>query len=230
MDAPPARLPTSSMNAVTDPSPFDAREFEALVLAQLDGMYAVARRLTRDPHTAEDLVHDATLKALKARHQFEPGTNLRAWLLRILTNTFINSYRRGGLEKTTVEGAWEAEDPVADGWIGAASMRAMREPEEEALRPVLRAELNRAVDELPEEFRVALVLCDVEELSYKEIAEAMGTPIGTVMSRIHRARKLLQERLRRHAIAAGIVQEDAPSAPNVVPLAAAGRARKEGKS
>src|SRR5205823_10056338 len=129
-------------------------------------------------------------------------------------------------ERTTVEGASDGCDPVADGWISAASMRAMREPEEEALRPVLRAELSKAVDELPEEFRVALVLCDVEELSYKEIADTMGTPIGTVMSRIHRARKILQERLYAHAVAAGVVKEDARmSAPtdhddNVVPLAA----------
>ncbi len=217
----------------TDPSAYSAKEFEALVLSQLDGMYAVARRLTKDASVAEDLVHDATIKALKARGQFEPGTNLRAWMLRILTNTFINSYRRGGLERSTAEAAWGGEDPVADGWISAASMRAMREPEEEAFRPVLRAELNRAVDELPEDFRVALVLCDVEELSYKEIAESMGTPIGTVMSRIHRARKILQDRLRRHAIAAGIIADDTAVSPsNVVPLAriADGRRVKEAKA
>jgi RNA polymerase sigma-70 factor, ECF subfamily len=204
------------MSLMADKGAYSAKEFEALVLSQLDGMYAVARRLTRDPHTAEDLVHDATIKALKARGQFEPGTNLRAWMLRILTNTFINSYRRGGLERTTFEGAHDAEDPVVDGWLSAATMRSMREPEEEALRPVLRAELTRAIDELPDEFRVAIVLCDVEELSYKEIAESMGTPIGTVMSRIHRARKILQERLHKHAVAAGIISEK--PATNVVPI------------
>jgi RNA polymerase sigma-70 factor, ECF subfamily len=213
------------MSISAEKSAFSAKEFEDLVLSQLDGMYAVARRLTRDQHTAEDLVHDATIKALKARGQFEPGTNLRAWLLRILTNTFINGYRRGGLERTTFEGAQQCEDPVADGWLSAATMRTMREPEEEALRPVLRAELSRAVGELPEEFRVALVLCDVEELSYKEIAESMGTPIGTVMSRIHRARKLLQERLHKHAVAAGIISEKAEPRTNVVPLK-----RKEAKA
>ncbi len=213
------------MSLIAEKSAYSAKEFEQLVLSQLDSMYAVARRLTRDPHTAEDLVHDATLKALKARGQFEPGTNLRAWMLRILTNTFINSYRRGGLERTTFEGAHEAEDPVIDGWLSAATMRAMREPEEEALRPVLRAELTRAVDELPDDFRVALVLCDVEEMSYKEIAESMGTPIGTVMSRIHRARKLLQERLHKHAVAAGIISE-ASTSTNVVPL----KPRKEAKA
>ncbi|GAC1352896.1 MAG: RNA polymerase sigma factor SigR [Polyangiales bacterium] len=201
------------------------KEFEELVLAHLDCMYAVARRLTRDASSAEDLVHDATIKALRSRAQFEPGTNLKAWLLRILTNTFINSYRRGGLERSTAEGVHHSDDPVADGWISAASIRAMREPEEEALRPVLRAELSRAVDELPDEFRVALVLSDVEELSYREIAEAMSTPIGTVMSRIHRARKILQDRLRQHAIAAGIIpeEEEPMKADNVVPLAQATR-------
>lgn len=214
------------MPAATEAA-YGAKEFEASVLQHLDGMYAVARRLTRDPSTAEDLVHDATIKALKARGQFEPGTNLRAWLLRILTNTFINGYRRGGLERTTVENAFESEDPIAEGWLSAATMRSMREPEEEALRPVLRDELRRAIDELPDDFRVAIVLCDVEELSYKEIAESMGTPIGTVMSRIHRARKILQDRLRRHAMAAGIIP-DVEDSPNVVPLAAA-KAKKEAR-
>ncbi len=215
-------------------SAYDAREFEALVLDHLDSMFAVARRLTRDSVAAEDLVHDAAVKALKAREHFEPGTNLRAWLLRILTNTFINTYRRGGLERSTFESAHDHEDPVADGWMSAASMRSLREPEEEALRPILRAELARAVDELPDEFRIAIVLCDVEELSYKEIAEAMGTPIGTVMSRIHRGRKLLKSRLMSHAIAAGLVDDDAAGeGAKILPLSrtgTAGRAKNVGRA
>jgi RNA polymerase sigma-70 factor (ECF subfamily) len=123
--------------------------------------------------------------------------------LRILTNTFINRYRRGGLEKNLMEGP--DADPLADGWVGASSMEAMRDPESQALRSLLEKEITAALDELPEEFRLAVVLSDVEELSYKEIAEIMGCPIGTVMSRLHRGRRLLKRRLYEHARAYGIV-------------------------
>jgi RNA polymerase sigma-70 factor (ECF subfamily) len=166
-------------------------------------LLAVGTRLTRNASEAEDLVQDALLKALRAREQFASGTNMRAWLLRILTNTFINRYRRGGLEKTLVEGP--DADPLADGWVGASTMEAMRDPESQALRSLLEKEITRALDELPEEFRLAVVLSDVEELSYKEIAEIMGCPIGTVMSRLHRGRRLLKRRLYEHARAYGIV-------------------------
>lgn len=210
------------------PAQKDSTSFQQNVLSYLDDMYTVARRLTRDASLAEDLVHDTTIKALRAHTQFEPGTNLKAWLLRILTNTFINTYRRGGLERTTVESAHEASDPIADGWISAATMRSMREPEEEALRPVLYAELSRAIDELPDEFRMTLVLCDVEELSYREISDVMGTPIGTVMSRLHRGRKILQERLRSHAVAAGIIRNDSNEyeGSNVVQLKTARQVKR----
>jgi RNA polymerase sigma-70 factor (ECF subfamily) len=166
-------------------------------------LLAVGTRLTRNASEAEDLVQDALLKALRAREQFASGTNMRAWLLRILTNTFINRYRRGGLEKTLVEGP--DADPLADGWVGASTMEAMRDPESQVLRSLLEKEITHALDELPEEFRLAVVLSDVEELSYKEIAEIMGCPIGTVMSRLHRGRRLLKRRLYEHALAYGIV-------------------------
>src|SRR6266571_1289127 len=145
--------------------------FEAQVLSHLDALYAVACRLTKAPLDAEDLVQDALVKAMRARDQFQPGTNLKAWLFRILTNTFINKYRRGGLERSVLEG------PDAD-----------------------------PLDALPPEFRLAVVLCDVEEFSYEEIADIMGCPIGTVMSRLHRGRKLLQKSLYQHALAMGIVR------------------------
>jgi RNA polymerase sigma-70 factor (ECF subfamily) len=179
------------------------QEFERDVLEQLPSLLAVATRLTRNPAEAEDLVQDAVLKAIRAQGQFESGTNLRAWLLKILTNTFINRYRRGGLERSVLDGP--DADPLADGWVSASTIEAMRDPESQALRPILEAEIGKALDELPDEFRLAVVLSDVEDLSYKEIAEIMGCPIGTVMSRLHRGRRMLKGRLYEHARAFGIV-------------------------
>lgn len=179
--------------------------FEVELLGHLDALYAVSCRMTRSTTEAEDLVQDTVVKAMRARDQFEPGTNLKAWLLRILTNTFINRYRRGGMERDLLDSA-DAES-LTDAWIGATTMRAMRDPEMAALTPLVEAEVQRALDELPSEFRAAVVLSDIEELSYKEIADAMGTPIGTVMSRLHRGRKLLQKTLRDHAVAMGIISD-----------------------
>jgi len=180
--------------------------FEVELLGHLDTLYGVSCRMTKSTTEAEDLVQDTVVKAMRARDQFQPGTNLKAWLLRILTNTFINRYRRGGLERNVLDGP--DVDSLTDGWIGATTMRAMRDPETQALTPLIEAEVQRALDELPEEFRLAVVLSDIEELSYKEIAEAMGCPIGTVMSRLHRGRKLLQKSLKEHAEALGILQEE----------------------
>ncbi len=186
--------------------PAARQDFEQEALSHLGALLAVGTRLTKNPSEAEDLVQDTFVKAMRARHQFEAGTNMRAWLLRILTNTFINRYRRGGLEKSVLEGP--DADPLADGWVGTATMEAMRDPESLALRPVLEAEINDALDELPDEFRLAVLLADVEELSYREIADIMGCPIGTVMSRLHRGRRLLKTRLYEHALAMGIVSPE----------------------
>jgi len=180
--------------------------FEDEVLVHLDALYGVAVRMTRDNAAAEDLVHDTVLKAIRAWSQYQPGTNLKAWLLRILTNTFINRYRRGGLERDVLEGP--DADPLADRWIGAATMRGMREPEREALAPLVEAEVQRALASLPEHFRMAIVLSDIEGLSYKEIADVMACPIGTVMSRLHRGRAVLQQLLRTQAVALGIVGDE----------------------
>jgi RNA polymerase sigma-70 factor (ECF subfamily) len=180
--------------------------FEEQVLHHLDALYGVALRMTRHASSAEDLVQDTVFKAVRAKTQYKPGTNLKAWLLRILTNTFINRHRRGGLERDLLEGPDAA--PLADRWIGSATMRAMRDPEREALAPLVEAEVRAALDALPENFRLPIVLSDVEGLSYKEIADVMGCPVGTVMSRLHRARKILQETLRDHAVALGIIEDN----------------------
>ncbi len=121
-----------------------------------------------------------------------------------MTNLFINKYRRGGLERAVFEGP--DADPLADGWVSASTMRQLRDPETTALMPLIEDEIGRALDALPTEFRLAVVLCDVEEFSYEEIAQIMGCPIGTVMSRLHRGRKLLQRALYNHALALGIVR------------------------
>ncbi|APR83427.1 RNA polymerase sigma factor [Minicystis rosea] len=179
--------------------------FEVELLGQLDTLYGVSCRMTRSTSEAEDLVQDTVVKAMRARDQFQPGTNLKAWLLRIMTNTFINRYRRGGMERDVIDGP-DAES-LTDAWVGATTLRAMRDPETQALSPLVEAEVQRALDDLPAEFRLAVVLSDIEELSYKEIADAMGCPIGTVMSRLHRGRRMLQKTLREHAVAMGIVNE-----------------------
>jgi RNA polymerase sigma-70 factor (ECF subfamily) len=190
------------LSSVPDASKSDPFADEALTY--LDAMYGVACKLTRNPTEAEDLVQDAFVKAMRARDQFHVGTNLKAWLFRILTNTFINKYRRGGLERSVLDGP--DADPLADGWVSASTMRQMRDPETLALMPLVEDEIRRALDALPAEFRLAVVLSDVEEFSYEEIAQIMGCPIGTVMSRLHRGRKLLQRALYNHALALGIVK------------------------
>src|SRR3984957_17559333 len=156
--------------------PAKVDSFEVELLGHLDTLYGVSCRMTRSTAEAEDLVQDTVVKAMRARDQFTPGTNLKAWLLRILTNTFINRYRRGGLERDVLDSA--DADSLTDGWVGANTLRAMRDPETQAPSPLIEAELQRALDELPAEFRLAVVLSDIEELSYKEIAEAMNCPIG----------------------------------------------------
>ncbi|MFZ5890927.1 MAG: sigma-70 family RNA polymerase sigma factor [Myxococcota bacterium] len=189
------------------PRPLSNHQFEQEVLQHLPSLLSVASRLMKNGPEAEDLVQDAVLKAIRARGQFETGTNLRAWLLKILTNTFINRYRRGGLERSVLDGP--DADPLADGWISASTMESLRDPESQALRPILEAEIGKALDELPTEFRLAVVLSDVEDLSYKEISDIMGCPIGTVMSRLHRGRRMLKSRLYEHARSLGIVGPEA---------------------
>jgi len=195
------------MSSFDTPRIPEADPFLEECMSHMDALFGVACRLTRNPTEADDLVQDALVKAMRARTQFQPGTNLKAWLFRILTNTFINKYRRGGLERSVLDGP--DADPLADGWVSASTMRQLRDPEQIALMPIVEGEVRRALDALPPEFRLAVVLCDVEEFSYEEIADIMGCPIGTVMSRLHRGRKLLQKSLYSHALAMGIVKSEA---------------------
>lgn len=178
---------------MTPPDKQRRQRFESEVLPHLDAMHRTAVRLTRSAADADDLVQDSVVKAYRFFDSYEQGTNVRAWLLKILTNLFFSRHRRTTLESNV--SAMGAVDPVADGWMSAASMAPTREPERLVERPLLEASVGKVLDELPEDFRTVLVLVDIEGLTYREVADAMGCPIGTVMSRLHRARKAVALRL-----------------------------------
>src|SRR5690606_11234792 len=164
----------------------------------------VALRLTRAPAEAEDFVQDTLLKAYRFDDRFEAGTNLKAWLLKIMTNTFINRYRRTVRERGVFEG--EMARPVGEATMSRATMRRLRNPVDDMERKMLADEIEAALVRLPAEHRIMIELADIQELSYREIADIVGCPIGTVMSRLHRARKTMQGELIEQAIALGIVQ------------------------
>lgn len=189
----------------------ERERFEQEALQHLDSLYGAALRLTRSPSDAEDLVQDTYLKAHRFHDRFEAGTNLKAWLFRILTNTFINRYRRRTRERDVLDGI--DADPVGEGVMSRAAMRALSTPVADAERTLLAKEIEGALDQLPEDYRVMILLADVEELSYKEIADIVGCPIGTVMSRLHRARKMMQKYLVSQAVELGVIppqeEEDA---------------------
>ena len=182
----------------------DRSTFTEQALPHLDGLYAAAMRMTRNPADAEDLVQETMVRAYRGFEGFSDGTNLRAWLYRILTNTFINIYRAKQRRPEQTE-LGEVEDLYLYNRIGGLEAARMgRSAEDELMDLFSESEVKSAIEELPEQFRIAVLLADVEGFAYKEIAEILDVPIGTVMSRLHRGRKSLQKTLYGFAVQRGL--------------------------
>jgi RNA polymerase sigma-70 factor (ECF subfamily) len=192
-------------------------EYEREVMPHVDALFGTAVRLTRNERDAEDLLQDTLLRAYRFWHKFEQGTNCKAWLFKILSNTFINRYHQQRRAQETVQAA-AAEEAVTRDILTHEVSHATRDPEGALASRMLSDDVQRALAELPADFRLPVLLCDVEEFSYKEIAEIMECPVGTVMSRLYRGRRLLQRALHDYAVEQGIIKPVAMAEGSDAPL------------
>lgn len=202
-------------------------EFDRLTAEYVAPLYAAAVRLTRNPKDAEDLVQDTYLKAFRFFDRFERGTNIKAWLFTIQTNTFINQYRRKQKAREIAE--TPATELVEDRFVSAQRLRALEDPEGDFFAHLLSDEVLEALDRVPVDFRLAVILSDIEGFSYKEIAAIMKCPVGTVMSRLYRGRRALQEQLYDYAVKEGVLKPDRDAAGDFVDLDAYRDLHKRGQ-
>ena len=191
---------------VSQPSAWD---FQSVVVPYVDALYNTALRMTRNPQDAEDLVQETYLKAYKYYDKFTEGTNLKAWLFRILKNTFINNYRKKQQEPP--KNAFDEIEDAFEKHISSEAGGRIPSPEENALEDVLDDEVQHAMDSLPDDYRMVVVLADLEDFSYQEISQILDIPVGTVMSRLYRARRRLESEMLHYAQDHGYIRSRDPA-------------------
>ena len=187
------------------PMATDRKAFEEIAFEYLDALYGTALRLTKNKQDSEDLVQETYLKAFQYYGSFQPGTNFRAWIFRILMNTFINSYHKKVRTPRSIEFS-KVEYAIQDDLSPEEAESIVQNSQQ--FRQIFDDEIVQAIEEMPEDYRIAVLLCDIENFSYKEIAEILDVPIGTVMSRISRGRKILQKLLLDYARREGFLKKD----------------------